>query len=71
MVGPKANVWYPYTKRRGPRRVGHMKREAEIGGGGISISQGMPRIVRSYQKLGERHGTESLSLCKQACYLDF
>lgn len=48
MVGPKANVWCPYTKRRGPRRVGHVKREAEIGG---YIYK--PRNAKDCQKLPE------------------
>lgn len=53
-IGPKSSDWCPV--RRGnvhtqthTQRKGHVKTEAERGG--ISKSQGLPRIVGSYQKV--------------------
>lgn len=67
MMGPKSKYWYLYKKRSGHtdtqrhQEEVNVTTEAEIGVMHFQ-GQGMPRIVRNQQKLGERHRSSRFSL---------
>lgn len=61
-VGPKSNDWCPYKKAI--RRYRNTEKECHVDMTTDirviqSISQGTPRIVSSYQKIGEEQRTDS------------